>query len=116
MHRLRCIVLVQGEYDVRAHRLRRELADDDFSHDSAAVDENVDRQAVDSVLIAQRAGVDDDRIDQVMSAAKLRGLPRVLEHVNPDDLQTRGPYLRCSALMRGASSLHGGHHVAKKFR
>jgi methylmalonyl-CoA mutase cobalamin-binding subunit len=79
---------MQGEHDVRAHRLRREFTDDDFAHDSAAVNENVDRQAVYVILIPQRAGVHDDRIDQVMSAAKATGLARVLENVNPDDLQT----------------------------
>lgn len=77
---------MQSEFDVGAHRLGREFTDDYFSHDSAAVNENVDRQAVYVVLIPQRAGVNHDGIDQTVLAAKTPGFASILENVNTDDL------------------------------
>jgi hypothetical protein len=53
---------LQEAFGVAAHFCRRHLADDDAPYDSKSIDEDVDREAVYSVLIAQRSAVDNDGI------------------------------------------------------
>src|SRR5580704_7222102 len=75
---IRSIALSQNALDVAAHVGRRYLANDDLANNSAAIDEDVHRQSVHVELVAQCARVDNDRVAEMVLAAKRGRLAAVL--------------------------------------
>ena len=77
------------------------LADDDLLHDAAAIDEDVHRQAVDAVLVAQRAAVDDDRIHQLVTLRNSAALRAFSSTSTPTTAARAAPYFARRASIDG---------------